>query len=90
MALFSVYVHLPPDKPLLPETSLFSRAEIIDRISASWGSFELAQVQCLYVKSPDAQVLARFACLSPQAQDPDSVNAVDQSYWSYLERAGRL
>lgn len=43
-SLFSVYVHLPPNVSSLPETSLFFGTEISDRIEASWGSFELAQV----------------------------------------------
>ena len=55
-ALFSMYVHLPPDL-VYPEGSLFAGHEIAERIPVEWGQWSVVR--------PDTAALAR-ACLGTQ------------------------
>lgn len=64
-ALFSVYVHTPPDYKPYGAESLFHGAEIKERIKAAWGGFDLAQVRSLVIlKHPSLPlfILLMYLC----------------------------
>jgi len=78
-ALFSVYVHLPPDLAY-PEGSLFAGHEIAGRIAVEWGQWSVVRAprpaRLLLPRTPQTPLHASFAHkVCPQPQQPPAASA---------------